>query len=41
MPKQEVQGPTKDRYLKSYEMRRAYKDAIQCARRARTIVGEY
>jgi hypothetical protein len=29
MPKQEVQGPTKGRYLKSYEIRRAYADAIQ------------
>jgi hypothetical protein len=29
MAKQEVQGPTKDRYLKSYEIRRAYADAIQ------------
>src|SRR5207249_1260519 len=29
MPKQDVQGPAKDRYLKSYEIRRAYADAIQ------------
>jgi hypothetical protein len=29
MLKQEVQGPTKERYLKSYEKRRAYKEAIQ------------
>jgi Family of unknown function (DUF6282) len=29
MPKQEVEGPTKSRYLKSYEIRRAYADAIQ------------
>ena len=29
MPKQEVQGPTKERYLKSYEKRRASKDAIE------------
>jgi hypothetical protein len=29
MPKQEVQGPTKERYLKWYEKRRAYKEAIK------------